>query len=149
MDTNKIAIIGPGRLGTALAYIYGRNGRPVTIYYHDAEVCRAINEEHLNPKHLTGDLARLYGGMGNVPRLAPEVRATHDLEQVVNDNDFIFLAITMNRLSRLLDYLRPRLGAFKLPREIVFVSELPTGPTGKLHRARVSPCIMAAQAATP
>lgn len=49
----------------------------------------------------------------------------------------------------LLDYLRPRLGAFKLPREIVFVSELPTGPTGKLHRARVSPCIMAAQAATP
>ena len=46
----------------------------------------------------------------------------------------------------LLDYLRRRLGAFKLPREIVFVAELPTGPTGKLHRARVSPCIMAAQA---
>lgn len=107
LDTSKIAIIGPGRLGTALAYIYGRNGRPVTIYYHDAEVCRAINEQHLNPKHLTDDLARLYGGMVNVPRLAPEVRATHDLEQVVNENDFIFLAITMNRLSRLLDYLRP------------------------------------------
>jgi len=47
VDTSKIAIIGPGRLGTALAYIYGRNGRRVTMYYHDAEVCRAINTEHL------------------------------------------------------------------------------------------------------
>ena len=100
LDTSKIAIIGPGRLGTALAYIYGRNGKPVTIYYHDAEVCRTINEEHLNPKHLTSDLARLYGGMENVPRLAPEVTASSDLEQVVHENDFIFLTITMNRLSK-------------------------------------------------
>ncbi|MGE5855378.1 MAG: NAD(P)H-dependent glycerol-3-phosphate dehydrogenase, partial [Syntrophaceae bacterium] len=107
MDTSKIAIIGPGRLGTALAYIYGRNGRRVTMYYHDAEVCRAINTEHLNPTHLTTDLARLYGGMANVPRLAPEVTASSDLEQVVHENDFIFLTITMNRLSSLLDYLRP------------------------------------------
>ncbi len=107
MDTSKIAIIGPGRLGTALAYIYGRNGKRVTIYYHDAEVCRHINEEHLNPTHLTTDLARLYGGMANVPRLAPEVTASSDLEQVVHEHDFIFLTITMNRLSGLLDYLRP------------------------------------------
>ena len=107
LDTSKIAIIGPGRLGTALAYIYGRNGKPVTIYYHDAEVCRTINEEHLNPKHLTSDLARLCGGMEKVPRLAPEVTASSDLEQVVHESDFIFLTITMNRLSGLLDYLRP------------------------------------------
>jgi len=107
VDTSKIAIIGPGRLGTALAYIYGRNGRRVTMYYHDAEVCRTINTEHLNPTHLTADLARLYGGMANVPRLAPEVTASSDLEQVVHENDFIFLTITMNRLSSLLDYLRP------------------------------------------
>jgi len=107
LDTSKIAIIGPGRLGTALAYIYGRNGKRVTIYYHDAEVCRYINQEHLNPKHLTNDLARLYGGMEKVPRLAPEVEASSDLEQVVYENDFIFLTITMNRLSGLLDYLRP------------------------------------------
>lgn len=32
----------------------------------------------------------------------------------------------------LLDYLRTRLSAHKLPREIVFVDELPVGPTGKL-----------------
>ena len=34
--------------------------------------------------------------------------------------------------GELLDYLRPRLSAHKLPREIVFVEELPLGPTGKL-----------------
>ncbi len=107
LDANKIAIVGPGRLGTALAYIYGRNGKRVTMYYHDAEVCRHINQEHLNPKHLTNDLARLYGGMDKVPLLAPEVTASSDLEQIVTENDFIFLTITMNRLSGLLDYLRP------------------------------------------
>jgi long-chain acyl-CoA synthetase len=34
----------------------------------------------------------------------------------------------------LLEYLRSRLGAYKLPREVIFVEELPVGPTGKLHR---------------
>jgi long-chain acyl-CoA synthetase len=31
----------------------------------------------------------------------------------------------------LLDYLRPQRGACKLPREIIFVEELPVGPAGK------------------
>jgi glycerol-3-phosphate dehydrogenase (NAD(P)+) len=53
LDTSKVAIIGPGRLGTALAYMLSRDNKKVTLYYHDAELCRQINEEHLNPKHLT------------------------------------------------------------------------------------------------
>jgi len=32
--------------------------------------------------------------MANVPRLAPEVTASSDLEQVVHEHDFIFLTIT-------------------------------------------------------
>jgi len=110
LDTSKVAIIGPGRLGTALAYMLGRDNKKVTIYYHDAELCRQINEEHLNPKHLTEDLVKLCGDMDSVPRLTPDVTATNDLEQVVYENDFIFLAITMNRLAEFLDYLRPLIG---------------------------------------
>ena len=82
-DTTRIAIIGPGRLGTSFAYKFGRDNKRVTIYYHDADVCRAINRDHLNPKHLTEDLAKRLGGMEQVPRLAPKVYATNNLERVI------------------------------------------------------------------
>jgi glycerol-3-phosphate dehydrogenase (NAD(P)+) len=109
LDTSRIGIIGPGRLGTSFAYKFGRDNRKVTIYYHDVGVCRAINRDHLNPIHLTHDLAKKIGSIDDVPRLAPKVFATNDLERVVHDNDFIVLAITMNRLSEFLNYLKPLL----------------------------------------
>jgi glycerol-3-phosphate dehydrogenase (NAD(P)+) len=109
LDTTRVAIIGPGRLGTSFAYKLGRDNKRVAIYYHDSEVCKAINRDHLNPKHLTEDLAKRLGGMQNVPRLSPKVYATNDLEHVVENNDFIVLAITMNRLTELLNYLKPML----------------------------------------
>jgi glycerol-3-phosphate dehydrogenase (NAD(P)+) len=106
-DLSKLAIIGPGRLGTSLAYKFGRDDKEISIYHHDADLCREINETHLNPRHLTGDLARLLGGTENVPRLSPKVSATNDLEKIVEENDFIILAITMNRLPEFLHYLKP------------------------------------------
>jgi glycerol-3-phosphate dehydrogenase (NAD(P)+) len=107
LDTNRIAIIGPGRLGTSFAYKFGRDNKRVTLYYHDAEICRAINKDHLNPKHLTQDIARIQGGMSQVSRLSNRVFATNDLERTVEDNDFIFLSVTMDRLPQLLNYLKP------------------------------------------
>lgn len=106
LDPSKIAIIGPGRLGTAFAYKFGRDGKNATIYYHNAEICREINQTHLNPRHLTDDLAKISGGMENIPRLSG-VTATNDLGKVVEENDFIILSITMNRLQELLDYIKP------------------------------------------
>ena len=106
MDQSRVAIIGPGRLGTSLAYKFGRDGKDVTIYYHDAEICREINQTHLNPRHLTEDLAKMFGGIEHVPGLA-NVTATNDLERVVKENDFIILAITMSRLRELLSHIKP------------------------------------------
>jgi glycerol-3-phosphate dehydrogenase (NAD(P)+) len=107
LDITKVAIIGPGRLGTSFAYKLGRDKKRVTIYYHDSEVCKAINRDHLNPLHLTRDLADRLGGIDNVPRLSEKVYATNDLKYVVENNDFIILAVTMNRLPELLNYLKP------------------------------------------
>jgi len=107
LDTSRVAIIGPGRLGTSLAYKFGRDNKRVTIYYHDMDVCKAINREHINPKHLTQDLAKKLGGIDMVPKLSPRVHATNDLERVVDDNDFIFLTITMNRMTEFLNFLKP------------------------------------------
>jgi glycerol-3-phosphate dehydrogenase (NAD(P)+) len=106
-DISKVAIIGPGRLGTSFAYKLGRDKKRVTMYYHDAEVCKAINRDHLNPLHLTKDLADRLGGMENVPLLSPSVVATNDLEYVVENNDFIIITVTMNRLTELLNYMKP------------------------------------------
>lgn len=107
LDTGRIAIIGPGRLGTAFAYKFGRDNKRVIIYYHDIDVCKAINREHLNPRHLTEDLARRLGGMDKVPRLSSRVYATNNLEQVVENSDFIFLSVTMDRLPEILHHIEP------------------------------------------
>ena len=106
-DLSKLAIIGPGRLGTSLAYKFGRDDKEITIYHHDSELCREINETRLNPRHLTEDLARLLGGPDKVPRLSKKVSATNNLERIVEENNFIILAVTMNRLPELLNYLKP------------------------------------------
>jgi glycerol-3-phosphate dehydrogenase (NAD(P)+) len=106
-DTTRVAIIGPGRLGTSFAYKLDRDNKRVAIYYHDSEVCKTINSEHLNPLHLTEDLAKHLGGMEKVPRFSNRVYATNDLEHIVENNDFIILAITMNRLPEMLNYLKP------------------------------------------
>jgi glycerol-3-phosphate dehydrogenase (NAD(P)+) len=109
LDTTRVAIIGPGRLGTSFAYKLDRDNKRVAIYYHDSDVCKAINRDHLNPVHLTEDLANRLGGMENIPRFSSKVYATNDLEHIVENNDFIILAITMNRLPELLNYLKPLL----------------------------------------
>jgi len=107
LDTDRIAVIGPGRLGTAFAYKFGRDNKRVIMYYHDVEVCKAINQEHLNPRHLTEDLARRLGGIDHVPRLSTKVYATNNLEQVIENNDFILLSVTMDRLPEILNHIKP------------------------------------------
>jgi glycerol-3-phosphate dehydrogenase (NAD(P)+) len=106
-DTTRVAIIGPGRLGTSFAYKFDRDNKRVAIYYHDSEVCKTINREHLNPLHLTEDLAKRLGGMEKVPRFSNRVYATNDLEHIIENYDFVMLAITMNRLPEMLNYLKP------------------------------------------
>jgi glycerol-3-phosphate dehydrogenase (NAD(P)+) len=109
LDTSRVAIIGPGRLGTSFAYKFGRDNKKVTLYYHDGDVCKIINKDHLNPKHLTNDLVKMQGGIDHVPRLSSRVFATNDLERAVEDNDFIVLSITMPGLPDFLNYLKPLL----------------------------------------
>jgi len=107
LDTDRIAIIGPGRLGTAFAYKFSRDGKRVAIYYKDADFCETLNRERVNPSHLTEDMARRLGGSDRVPRFSSTVYATNDLERVIDENDFIFLSVTMDRLGEILDQIEP------------------------------------------
>ncbi len=49
-----IGVIGAGAWGTALAQIFSRNGRDVTIWAREPEVVAAINVQHENPVFLPG-----------------------------------------------------------------------------------------------
>ncbi|MBU0574625.1 MAG: NAD(P)-binding domain-containing protein [Proteobacteria bacterium] len=136
-DTGRIAIIGPGRLGTAFAYKFGRDNKRVIVYYHDIDVCKAINREHLNPKHLTEDLARRLGGIDKVPRLSPKVYATNNLEQVVENNDFLFLSVTMDRLPEILNQMKPILE--RKSTRTCFISAIKGLTASEINRLLITP----------
>ena len=136
-DTGRIAIIGPGRLGTAFAYKFGRDNKRVVVYYHDVDVCKAINREHLNPKHLTEDLARRLGGIDEVPRLSPKVYATNNLEQVVENNDFLFLSVTMDRLPEILNQMKPILE--RKSTRTCFISPIKGLTASEINRLLITP----------
>ncbi len=136
-DTGRIAIIGPGRLGTAFAYKFGRDNKRVSVYYHDVDVCKAINREHLNPKHLTEDLARRLGGIDKVPRLSPKVYATNNLEQVVENNDFLFLSVTMDRLPEIINQMKPILE--RKSTHTCFISAIKGLTASEINRLLITP----------
>ncbi len=95
---------------------------------------------HLNPLHLTKDLAERLSGLDNVPRLSSNVYATNDLEYVVENNDFIILAVTMNRLTELLNYLKPLID--KKAGYTCLISPIKGLVSDEIHKELVTPSQM-------
>ena len=56
MSGDRIAVLGAGAWGTALAASFVRAGRGCMLWGRDAETVTAINERHRNPRYL-GDIA--------------------------------------------------------------------------------------------
>lgn len=49
----KIAVIGAGSWGSALAQLFAKNGHEVFLWALEKEIVEAINSEHLNPVYLS------------------------------------------------------------------------------------------------
>ena len=49
----KIAVIGAGSWGTALANLLAHNGHNVSLWARRSEVVTSINKDHRNPRYLT------------------------------------------------------------------------------------------------
>jgi len=73
----RIAVIGGGAWGTALADLLARKGETVTLWAREREVVESINREHLN--HLF---------LPDAP-LAPELRAEADLQTAVRGAEVV------------------------------------------------------------
>ena len=67
----RVAVIGAGAWGTALADLLARAGRDVVLWAREEDVVASVNERHVNERFLAG-----------FP-LAPSLRATSDMREAV------------------------------------------------------------------
>jgi glycerol-3-phosphate dehydrogenase (NAD(P)+) len=52
-DMKRIAVIGAGSWGTAIAHLLGSDGNQVRLWARKASVCDGINTQHRNPRYLS------------------------------------------------------------------------------------------------
>ena len=95
----RLAIIGAGAWGTALALAARRAGSDATIWARDADVVAAINTHHENPFYLPGIA------------LDPAIAATGDLAQAIAGAEAALLAVPAQFLRDVLTALTPHLPA--------------------------------------
>ena len=93
----RLAIVGAGAWGTALALVARRAGSDVVVWARDPAVAAAIDERHENPVYLPGVV------------LAPEFRATSDLAASVAGADGVLLVVPAQFLRGVLSTLTPYL----------------------------------------
>lgn len=80
-DKHKVAIVGGGSFGTAIANIVADNGHDVCLWMRNAERVAEVNEQHSNSAYLP-DIS-----------LNPALRASTDLADTVKGCDVVFVAV--------------------------------------------------------
>ncbi len=83
----KVALIGAGSWGTALAQTLAHAGNEVVMWARKPQVASAITQEHRNPRYLSD------------VRLDEAVSATHDLERCLTGAQAVVM-VTPSRLMR-------------------------------------------------
>lgn len=83
----KIAVVGAGSWGTALAQTLASTGNEVCMWARKDEVANSITTAHRNPRYLSGIV------------LADGIYATSDLQECVADAESIVM-VTPSRLTR-------------------------------------------------
>ncbi|MDE1151347.1 MAG: NAD(P)-dependent glycerol-3-phosphate dehydrogenase [Micavibrio sp.] len=96
-DLQNIAVIGAGAWGTALAEIFSRAGRDVTLYARDANLAADINASHENKAYLAG------------AALHAKLDVTADMLTAVGDADLVVLATPAQHLRATLLQFKPYL----------------------------------------
>lgn len=87
---NKVAIIGSGAWGTALAQVLNDNKQSVILYSNKKEQVDEINNFHTNSFYLPGAI------------LSENIKATNNLNDAIRDSDIILLAVPSNALRTVL-----------------------------------------------
>lgn len=86
----KVAIMGSGSFGTALASILATKNYDVTLWTRHNELAAAINEEHCNKRYLS-DL-----------KLPENLRASTDVAAILSGAELVVLAIPAQQIGKVL-----------------------------------------------
>ena len=95
----RLAVVGAGAWGTALAMVARRAGSDVVLRARDPAIAAAIAERHENPTYLPGIA------------LDPAIRATADLAAAMADAEAVLLVVPAQFLRPVLVALAPHLPA--------------------------------------
>lgn len=90
--TNKVAVLGGGSFGTAMAVMLARNKADmnVTMLLRDHEVCQAINSRHVNPRYFPSHT------------LPANVVATTDAKEALQDAQYSVHAVPVQHSTAFL-----------------------------------------------
>lgn len=96
----KIAVVGAGAWGTALAQVAATAGREVTLWAREAELVQSVNTAHENTVFLPGIA------------LDKSIRATGDLEEAA-EADALLMVTPAQHMRRVLEELAPHVAEGK------------------------------------
>jgi glycerol-3-phosphate dehydrogenase (NAD(P)+) len=91
----RIAIIGAGSWGTALAVVAARAGHEVQLWSRDADVVKSINDHRLNSSYLTS------------VQIPPSVTATSELSAALDRAEIVLFAAPSHAARELLTTATP------------------------------------------
>jgi len=97
--SQKVAVIGSGSWGTALATIAARNHHDVKLWAREPEVANEINLTHRNPYYLS------------TFELPTNISATTDVSNAIEDADFVLLVVPSHAMRETVGRLRSNLAA--------------------------------------
>jgi len=97
-ESTRIAVLGGGAWGTALATAMLRAGNDVLLWARDGETIAAINERRNNPRYLPGIL------------LQPAPRATADLGEALAGAEIVLAVTPAQTLRFLLEAIAGQIG---------------------------------------
>jgi glycerol-3-phosphate dehydrogenase (NAD(P)+) len=93
----RVAIIGGGAWGTALACVARRAGNETILWARDAAVVQPVNEQRTNPRYLTGIT------------LEAGIIATTKLETAIADADIVLLVVPAQFVREISTAIAPHL----------------------------------------
>jgi glycerol-3-phosphate dehydrogenase (NAD(P)+) len=93
----RVAVIGAGSWGTALAVLAGRAGHAVQLCMRDPQAAEAVRRERVNSKYLAGHL------------LPETVEPTSDFDEALAGAEMVLLVVPSHVMREVLSYMLPRL----------------------------------------
>src|SRR5690349_25178557 len=111
----RIAIIGAGTWGTALAIIAARAGHEVQLWSRNPDLITAVNEQRINPFYLTS------------ARIPERVGAFSEISSAVNQAEHVLFAAPSHAARELLTTLSPHLHESAIVVSVAKGIEIETG----------------------